>query len=318
MIFNTLIPIFLTLLLGFSFAKVKGISADTETFIHQFVLHLGLPAVLFLSIATADIDQLLNWPFVLTVTGGIVMTYGIAILWAKYQGINHPDASLIGMAGSYGLTGFMGIPLMMMAFGPPIAIVAALATVLHNIPVIVTVVAAYEIGKKPSAQQNRSRFYRHLGKIIFTNPLMLAVIVGAVFAVTPLTLPVAITQFCRFFGAAAGPCGLFSLGIALAKISTAKRPQSQQISRALPIILIKLLIHPMITFILGYFIFQLPVNDWGFIGAVMMAALPIGVAAHVFAKHYQFYSQEIALASVISLILSFITLTGLLYFFTDI
>lgn len=313
MILTAIIPVFLVILFGFVFSKTKHVGTETEQFIHQFVLNLSLPAVLFLAVAQAETAALLHTAFLCTVLGGIAIAYGVAVIWAKFNGISHPQASLIGMGGSYGTTGFMGIPLLLMAFGDSMGVVAAIATILHNIPVIITVIASHDIQQK--SQSNRAELFKHLNKVVFSNPLMLSVLAGACFAFTPLTLPESIVQFCRFFGAAAGPCALFSLGLGLAKISHVGHFSKQHLSNALVIVAIKLFLHPLVTFVIGYYGFSLSLDDPYFICAVMMSALPVGVATHVFAKNYRFYDDEIAIAIVVSLIVAFPTLSYLLYLF---
>lgn len=316
MLLSAIIPVFLVILLGFVFAKVETVKADTEQFIHKFVLNLSLPAVLFLAVAQARTEELLNVAFLVTVLGGIAVAYAVAVLWAKCRGIAHPDSSILGMGGSYGTTGFMGIPLLLMAFGDSMGVVAAIATILHNIPVIITVVAGYQMHRSAeTSQTTKTNAWRRLVGIIFANPLMLSVLAGACFAFTPLALPEAMLQFCRFFGAAAGPCALFSLGIGLAKISQAEKLSKQHVIDALPIVAIKLLLHPLITFVIGYYIFDMTLDNRYFICAVIMAALPVGVASHVFAKNYRFYSHEIAIACVLSLVLAFFSLSYLLTIF---
>ena len=58
---TTVLPIFLVILVGFIFAKREKFSSEAEQLINSYVLNIALPALLFLAVARADIQELMNW-----------------------------------------------------------------------------------------------------------------------------------------------------------------------------------------------------------------------------------------------------------------
>lgn len=74
----------------------------------------------------------------------------------------------------------MGIPILIAAFGPKAAVPAAIATILHNIPAIMTVIITHDL-----TGQKQSSPLASVGRALVTtlkNPLTMAVLAGALFA----------------------------------------------------------------------------------------------------------------------------------------
>lgn len=302
-------PIFAVILVGYVFGRRNQFSAEAQKLINDYVLYIALPALLFLAVARADPQDLAQWEFVLATLTGIFVAYIAGILLARYRKVRSPQTSLVGMASCYGTTGYMGIPIVIAAFGPEAAVPAAIATILHNIPAIMTVIITHDV-----SEQARFKILKSIWNALittFTNPLTVAVLAGVLVSVLKLPIPTLIVSFSEFLAAAAGPTALFALGLGLSKISFSRESLAPKINWILPVMSFKILLQPMVTAFILLLVFNSSYDVW-VATAIVMAAQPIGAGVYVFANKYRYFVEETSLAIVLSLIVTVITLTVLL------
>lgn len=310
---TTVLPIFLVILVGFIFAKKNKFSVEAEQLINSYVLNIALPALLFLAVARADIEELTKWNFIITTLSGIFIAYILGLLFAMSIKVKSPQSSLVAMASCYGTTGYMGIPLVILIFGTVSAVPSAIATIMHNIPAIMAVIITYGIMKQNGEKKvTIFEILKNAFFTIFKNPLTLSVLVGIFFVLLNIELPKVLIKFCEFLGLAAGPTALFALGLGLAKLKINEHLQIDKLLKILPVVFIKIIIQPFVTFVVGYYLLNMSIDDIYFKIAVVMSALPIGAGVYVFANKYEFYSKESSIAIIISLLVTLVTLTYLL------
>ncbi|WP_409526043.1 AEC family transporter [Nitrincola sp. MINF-07-Sa-05] len=308
-------PIFMVILLGYVFGKVKPDSGNSDKLINDYVLYVALPALLFLAIARADINELKQWGFIGSTLAGIVSAYLIAGVIARIKGIRLPQSSILSMGASYGTTGYMGVPILISVYGQEAALPAAIATVLHNIPAIMAVIISWDLSAHKGKNESISTL-RSLGKAsktTFTNPLTISVLAGLTFVLSGIKTPVFLEAFANFLGNAAGPTALFALGLGLSRLSIKEHISGETIKMTIPMIFLKIFIQPMITFLIAIYIFGMGEgNKIWLAAAVVMAAQPIGAGVYVFAKKYGYREDTISLAIIVSLAVALVTIPALL------
>nr|WP_244590774.1 AEC family transporter [Xenorhabdus hominickii] len=222
-----------------------------------------------------------------------------------------PQTSILSMGSSYGTTGYLGLPIVISAYGESAALPAAIATILHNIPAIMAVIITYDIF---STQQSGSKLsiIQSLVKALkttLTNPLMVSVIAGLVFVCFNIPVPKFLQTLAGFLGSAAGPTALFALGIGLSRLKVREHINGETLKLVTPMLCLKLGVQPLVTFICAYHLFGIKqVNDIWLIVAIVMAAQPIGAGVYVFASNYGFKQEVISLSIIISLLIALITI----------
>ncbi|ADZ89574.1 AEC family transporter [Marinomonas mediterranea] len=311
--FSIVFPIFMVIFIGYVFGRFRSFPIGSDKLLNDYVLYISLPALLFIAVANADPVELLQWEFVFATLGGIAVAYLLGVILGSLRQFSHTQSSLVGMAACYGTTGYMGVPIAVSVFGEQAAVPAAIATILHNIPVIMTVIITHDIAAKAS-QDNGSLLDSLVGavKTTFLNPLTLAVIAGGAVSFLSLAIPPMIQSFTTFLAGASGPTALFALGLGLAKLESKDSTSLRNIAFLSPIIITKVLVQPSVTFAIGYFIFGLTLDNIWFIVAVLMSAQPIGAGVYVFANKYNFFKDEVAVSITISLIITVMSLSFLL------
>ncbi len=318
-------PVFSVILIGYIFGKIHSFDAQSDRLINDYVLYIALPALLFLALARADPEELGQWAFLGASLGGIVAAYGLGLLVARYVRIGNPRASIVGMGACYGTTGYMGVPILISVFGEEASVPAAVATIVHNIPAIMAVIISHDLhasrreGRSPGQGnamfRNAARSMSKALKTTLSNPLTVAVIAGALFSLFAIPLPRFLESLAGFLGAAAGPTALFALGLALARLKTREHLSRENLKLISPMLLLKLIVQPALTFIAAFYLFGMDVDDLWLIAAVVMAAQPIGAGVYVFAGKYGFKGGAIPLAIVISLPFALLTLSLILKYF---
>lgn len=312
------VPIFLVVLVGYSYGRMKPDSGRMDKLINDYVLYVALPALLFIAVAQAEIGELKQWGFIVSTIIGIIACYFIATFIAKSMGVGLPQSSILSMGASYGTTGYMGVPILISVYGEPAALPAALATILHNIPVIIAVIISWDVFTKHS-NEGRTPLLLSVGSAVMTtvkNPLTISVLVGLVFVLFDIRVPVFIELFARFLGNAAGPTALFALGLGLARLKVKEHFNIKAARMVLPMVTLKLLVQPIITFAVASYLFDME-SDQGIwlAAAVVMAAQPIGAGVYVFANKYDYQQDIISLSIIVSLLLALITIPMVLNLF---
>ena len=310
--FMWLLPLAGAMAAGYIFARCNRVNAAAERLLNDYVLHVALPALLFIALARADMVALWQTEFVCSTLFAIAACYAFARHLARKSGQHESRAALLAMAASYGTTGYLGLPLLLSVYGEAAALPAALATVLHNIPVMTAVILSQTDDNHAAGMEGRARWFPAFHAMI-RHPLLLAVMAGVLVVLSRWSLPESIAAAAVFLGQAAGPTALFALGVGLSHL----RVETKLFGNMLlwKIIFLKTLLMPALLACCAVFVFGMKSDDLWFVSAVLMAAQPVGAGAYVFAKQYDGDAALISMAIVLSLPLSVCTLSVLLYFF---
>ncbi|MDO5091661.1 MAG: AEC family transporter [Cardiobacteriaceae bacterium] len=287
---NAVLPVFFVIFVGWLFGRGKREVAG-DKLLNDYALYVALPALLFVAIARADRGDLGQWAFVFASLGGIAVAWVVGLAIARRAGVAAPSSSVIAMGACYGTTGYLGVPVLIAAYGSEAALPAALATVIHNIPAIAAVILRHEM-----ADATWRTGMRRAGRVVGRNPLLLAVLAGLAVALADVALPPVVMRGAEFVGLSAGPVALFALGLGLSRLQSGGEGAAW-VGR---IVLVKLLLQPLVTLALAWL---LGLRDGVWLAvAVVMAAQPVGAGVYVFARQYGVAPERVALAIVWSLL----------------
>lgn len=308
------LPVFAVVLCGYLFGRMRTLDKSSAKLINDYVLYVALPALLFHALAKADARELQQWGFMGATLIGIAAAFLLGVLVPRLTGGSKlPSSSIEGMAASYGTTGYMGVPLLIAAYGATAAVPAAIATILHNIPVIMTVIVLHDLWRsRAEGGASLGASLAKAARTTLTNPLTVAVAAGAAVSLSGVPLPAAFDAFTRFLGAAAGPTALFALGLGLAQLNVRKALTPDRLIAITPLVVLKIAVQPLATYLAARYLFGMEMDDVWFATAVVMAAQPIGAGVYVFATKYEHFEDETSLAIIISLALTIPSLTWLL------
>lgn len=306
-LFNVAIPVFAILATGYLCGRFRVLGQDSTAALNGFVYYVALPALFFISMARTPLEEAFNLPYIAVVLGGQLATFGFAILVATFL-----FPGRLGVLGQHSLasvfsnTGYMGIPLLITAFGDEGALPAIIATIINGAVVMPFGMAILELDRSESS--NPLTALKDVVQGVLKSPLVLAALAGLVASGFQLPVPAPIETFCDLLGAAAGPSALFAMGLFLV---------SGRLRQGLPevawVSFIKLIIHPAATLLLAVYMFDLSTLNTA--SAVILAALPTGGLVFILAQQFNVYVERSAAIILVNTVASLITVSAILAYY---
>ncbi len=301
-IINAVFPLFALILIGYISGRKRLLGAGAIDSLNKFVVWMALPALLFQSMAQITWEQINQPGYIAASSLAIAAVFGASYALDRRRRGRLADASIEGLAASYSNSGFMGIPLCLMVFGPGSLPAVVIATLLTACALFAFSIVLIEIDLQGSRSVLGTT--RKVALSLLRNPLVAAPVLGLALAAAQVALPYAVLQFTTLLGAAASPCALVTIGLFLAQSEPTRHHGA-----VWRIVLLKLFLHPLIAFVLVRWVFDMP-PLWAST-AVLLAALPVGTGPFMLAKLYEREPAITSRAILISTVLSLATVSAL-------
>lgn len=299
---NVVLPVFLLILIGYLGGRAGKLGINASVELNRFVVWLALPAQLFNFAANSGWQTLWQPGFITAFFLSCLIVFLLVLLISWIRQRDLAAASFNGLSASYSNTGYMGIPLCVLALGQDglapaiistfiVFVMFALATVLIEVGIL--------------SHKKSHEIVWSVIKSLCTNPLLISPVAGLVWAASDLTLYDPIAQVITFLAAASTPCALVSIGLFLMQKSTADPVQVWGISLA------TLVLQPLIAWIIAGLLFELP--DLWVSAIVILSALPTGTGPFMLAQYYKADGSVISRVVLITTVGSLITLSLFLW-----
>ena len=291
-------PVFGLVACGVLAGHFKLVTQASSAALNQFVYAFALPAMLFVAVYRGSLEDILSGYFLLAVIAATLGTALVGYAISRFaQRAPRPESTLRALNASFANTGYLGIPLVTLAYGERAALPAALATVATNIVSFAVAIVLLEIFVNP----RRGAVGRALGGVA-RSPLIWPIALAIVLVALEVRVPVPVERFATLLAAAAGPCALFAIGLFVSQLS-----MREGIEASWPSTTLKLVLHPLLMAALAFLL--LPVDPfWAKIG-VVCASLPLGATAFVLAQRYHLLEAETSTGAVLSTAASVITVS---------
>ena len=303
---NTLLaivtPVFGVMLLGFIAAKIGWFDLAANRSLSIFVFNFAIPPLLFRNLAQAQLPAQLPWGYLLSYFLVAFGLFGLAY-WStrNYAERTHQGASICALSACYGNSVLMGIPLTLTAFGEQASVPLFLLLALQSPLLMPTVTVALELGRGNPLQVALNAL-----RGLLTNPVIVALLLGFIWNLLVLSVPGPVNELARLLSQAATPCALFATGAALNQYRIAGN-----LAESLGLVSLKIVLQPLLVWLLASQVFQLP-PLWTAV-AVLIAALPTGVNAYLFAQRYNIGIATATTTIFLSTALSMLTLPVVLW-----
>ena len=297
-VLGAVFPVFGLVACGLLAGRFGLVSQASSQALNQFVYAFALPAMLFIAVYRGSLDEILSGAFFAGVVGATLLTAlaGFALSYFA-AGAGPAESTLRGLNASFANTGYLGIPLVTVAYGERAALPAALATVATNIVSFALAIVCIELFVNPRAGGVR----RALTGVI-RSPLIWPIALAVAMVALEVRIPLAAERFATLLAGAAGPCALFAIGLFVSQLSIGAGVAASWPSTAL-----KLVLHPLLMAALAFWV--LPIEPfWGKI-AVVCASLPLGATAFVLAQRYKLLEEETSTGAVLSTAASLLTVS---------
>jgi malonate transporter len=302
-VLSVVVPVFALILAGFIAGKTGKLGPNASAEINRFVVWLALPAQLFNFTANSDWQTLWQPGFIIAFSAGCFAVYIALLLYRWYHTRDWVAASFTGLSGSYSNTGYMGIPLCLLALGDSGLAPAVIATLVVVCGLFGLAIVFIEFGK-----QSHKPWYEIIAIVLGSlakNPLLVAPIAGAAWSASGLQMVEPAQQFLSFLAAAASPCALVSIGLFLMQKSEGK------VSGVWSLTFIKLIVQPGVAWLVAGPILGLPL--FWVQAAVLMSALPTGTGPFMLAQYYQADGSAISRIVLQTTLGSIVTLSMIIW-----
>lgn len=304
-VLEAVFPVFGLVACGYLAGRFGLVTQASSHALNQFVYAFALPAMLFIAVYRGSLEDILSGAFLLAVIGATLVT-ALAGFALSYWGAraSPAESTLRALNASFANTGYLGIPLVTVAYGERAALPAALATVATNIISFALAIVCLELFVDPRPGGVRRALYG-----VVRSPLIWPIAVAVALVALQVKIPLAAERFATLLSAAAGPCALFAIGLFVSQLSIRAGAAASWQTTAL-----KLVLHPALMAALAFYV--LPVDPFWAKIAVVCASLPLGATAFVLAQRYRLLEAETSTGAVVSTVASLLTVSIVMALFT--
>jgi predicted permease len=302
-VLGAVLPVFGLVACGYLAGRFHIVTQASSVALNQFVYAFALPAMLFVAVYRGSLDEILSGFFLLAVIGATLATAVAGFFLSHASGARPAESTMRALNASFANTGYLGIPLVSVAYGERAALPAALATVATNIVSFALAIVCLELFVNP----RRGGVRRALGGVV-RSPLIWPIALAVLLVSLEVKIPLPVERFATLLAAAAGPCALFAIGLFVSQLSIRAGAAASWQSSVL-----KLVLHPLLMAAAAFWI--LPVDPFWAKIAVVCAALPLGATAFVLAQRYKLLEAETSTGAVVSTTASVVTVSLVMAFF---
>ncbi len=290
-------PIFGIVLIGWGAALAGLISDKVSDGLSEYVFAIAVPALIVSTLTRPGMTGEVAWSYWFSYFGGAAVSWTLGTLIAgRRAGVERRGAILHGFAASQSNTVFVGVPMILQAYGEEGAFPLFMLLAVH-LPLMMG--CATFLIESDSDKPILARL-KGLALVLLRNPIFLALAVGMVMKATglvPTGIPKALIEA---FAGTASTCALVALGAGLKRYRVLF-----DLKGATVIALLKNILHPLAVWGLAFHVFSMPVAYAGV--ATLFAAMPVGINAYLMAVRYRTETGMIAASVLVSTLLAPIT-----------
>lgn len=295
---------------GYVCARLKIFGDRTTNFLNDFVFFVALPIQMLLQACENNISKILQpnylQAFILSTLIMAMMTY---FIMRKRFPQSLSTMALTLMSTSQVNSTYLAIPIFTIFLGNALPVIPILlyqaivstAAALTMIEMDIHVRKGIKISTRSTA--------RIVWRVLITTPIIGASIIGMVMGIHEAPLPKFVSEIGHLLDGVVSPIVFFTLGLSLGVLPLAlhKRAQSPEI---IWICLLKNIIHPILAYILGKYVFDMH-GKWLLI-LVMVAAQPSARNIFTFSQRYGLGVEKYNAILICTTLFSFIILNVLL------
>lgn len=297
------LPVFGVIALGYVSVWIRLLSEKAGEGLNDFVFVIAIPVMIVKTLLGAALPEGSPWGYWLSYFLGVAIVWSFAqlVTWKLYRRSGR-EAVIMGFSSAQSNIVLMGIPLVLTAYGEAGAVPLFLLIAVH-LPIMM--LAATVMIESAEAGITREAIFK-LFKNLVTNPLLIAFAIGSLGRFADVQLGGVPKQFVDMISAAAVPCALFAMGMALRKYGV-----FGGVKLSAFIVAAKLLALPFFVFLLAKYLFVLtPV--WAGV-AVIFASMPVGINSYLLASRYNSGVATVAGAVTLSTAFSLFTVSFWLF-----
>lgn len=276
-----------------------GQSADPARVLANAAFYIFVPALLFRTTARLD-TQSLPWALLGAFFVPALLLVGLIYLfyrWRRQPGEAVTEPSVKAITAGFGNTLQVGVPVAAGVFGEPGLAIHIAVVSLHALTLLTLLTALVELDlARGQAGRSLAATLRQTVRNTVIHPVVLPVLAGLGWNATGWPLPAVLDEVLQTLGTAVVPLCLTLIGMSLAYYGWPKTWRGLS-----GLILAKLLLFPAVVLLIAHG--GLGLSGLPLAVVVMVAALPTGSNALIFAQRYRTMEAEVTAATVLSTML---------------
>lgn len=305
-IVNVIAPVFALIAAGYLAVRWRLYPRQGVAGLVAFVNNFATPCLLFQAMVNTSLDTAFNPQLILPFFVGAIVSLVVgAMIAGRFFKARPGEGIASGFAAMFTNTVLVGIPVLTRAYGDE-AMPVVFSIIAFHAPALITLgMLVMEL-----VRRDGQPLHQALGVAavrIVRNPLLWGVVLGVLVNRFEIPLGEPVWAFIGMMAAAVVPAALFGLGGALNEYRFAENWQ-----QALVMSLLKLVSQPLIAWVIMVPILKVDpeIARYG----VLLAAMPSGINAYVFATYYNRAVNVAANTVLISTVLSSGTILLWLWF----
>ena len=302
-VINIVLPVFGIVLCGYAAGRLKLLGPASSEALNGFVYWVALPALFLQGLAKAPLGLIFDWPLIASFLGGIAVIFVLSFIAARLLFPGSLGAhALHALAASFPNSGYMGIPLFLLAFGEAGSLPVIIANVAQSITVffLALFLVEFDGGSGPLGR----RIVQIVTNLLL-NPFLIGAALGLGLNATEIGLGGPFETLVKTLAAAASPCALFALGLFMVG-----KPITRGLAEVSWLAFAKLILHPLVAWLLAAYLFDLA--DYTVRALVLIAAMPTGALVFVVAQRYNVFVQRGSAAVLVFTAISILTISALM------
>lgn len=307
------VPFFALVFCGYWAARKGLLPLEAIPGLNGFVLFFALPCMLFRFGASTPIAQLLDAGVFFTYLLCAMLMVAFSVAVSLNRRIRWNDASLGALVAAFPNTGFMGVPLLVALLGPEAAGPAIVTIV---VDMVITTSLCVALSRMDAAGEHGAAVAARKALAgVVRNPMPWAISLGGAFSFWNYELLGPVGKTVGLLADAASPVALFTIGAVLARsqMLAHQRPQGPlRVGDYLPVALIKLLLHPVLVFLVAGTAVQwgVPISPFAWMVMVLVAALPSASNVSLLAERLGADNGRIARIILVTTATAFLTFSA--------
>ena len=301
LVFVKLLAIFAVVAVGWGAARSgRLVPEEASRVLSGAAFYVFVPALLFRTTARIDFQRLdirVVLAFFVPTLALVAVVY--IVLRLRRRSVAAAEPSVRAITSSFGNAVQIGIPLAAALFGEAGLALHLTVVGLHSLTLLTVLTALVELDlarERPAVGDRGARLLRTLATTVrntVIHPVVLPVLAGLAWNLSGAPLPGLLDEILATLGQAVVPVCLVLIGVSLAHYGVRGALRSALLLAAL-----KLAVHPLA--VLAFARFALGLTGVPLAIVVLLAALPVGSNALIFAQRYQTLPGETSTAIVVS------------------
>ena len=305
-IIKIILPIFITILIGYLIAYFQMLNKDQFKIIGLFIIKVSIPCLLIVSISSQDFHTLIQAPYLISYgSASFIVFLTTLIMYFKVFAMPLNASSVMAMSSSMSNTGFIGSGLLYLLIGERAAIYFGMTFLIENFVVFLMFLICLEFSKTRAPIQD---ILKNSIINVLKNPIVIALLLGSSMSLCSLQLPELLLNVIKPIGQTSMPLGLLVIGGSLYGITLMAQ---KSLGRDIAITLgLKLIILPTLVYSI-FHLFPSATAEMIFAGTLLASVSMVGMSA-VYAQQYDM--KKVPFILLMSTLCSIISLTTVIHF----